>query len=958
MTPRLRDDLVAATVEEDGVVYVDLTDPTTGVSFRFYDFEYELAKQLNGQPVEAVVAWASLTYQTDMTTAALDEFVEKLAGLGFLAMPGVVARAAEPPPSSPFTLSAKEVAETESIGVASAPMFEGLTGELFGDVPAGPAAPLVTAPGLTPAVSAETAFGRPVGPFVPAEPAPPPSRRAGVEAGAPEPSQRERSGGAPTSRPRTLTGVTLAPLTPMTAPGGADTAASPPALPRLQSLGSPLPPLMADAVRGGAEIKRSPPRPGSTAQSPAPVAVPAPKPQSSPWPLIPASTSPPVATKSSPAAKSSARAPVAPSPPASDETPFASIAHAIVSEAEFPRGWPSLGEGLEHSGPTPAMGSIIPPEALAGGPERDDRAHDREKRKQAPAPAAAKVAPSPVAPAAAATAAPPPSAVPPATSAPAATVAPLPTAVPPATSAPVAPAPPLTPSAAPLPAVAAAAAVASATTSASASPPGPSPAVATESAPPAVLAVSPAAAEAPAAAPAPALTGGPATVGAAGSSRMSAAWVAALTDEVERPATVERRQPPPPEVVVMPPVEPSAMPPVPKRRAPLVAGIVVLGAVVAGAVVANRQPASHLPVPSLATPSVHVTTPQPTTTYEWFRTPGKVIPGRDDEVGFKVAGRLQDVMPPGTTFSAGEAVAHLQGSATRELNVNRIRSRVAFFEQLRDSSRAAGNEAAARQAEANVVARKRELADAQAKLSEMEIRPAMAGTIGEVLIQRGAPVRAGAPVFRIRAAGPRATFPFSAEEQAKARALGFCRVETVPGEPAGAAAAPAAGTAPSAPAGPAAPSAPPASAPGGGEAPSPGAGGALAPGEKPARVVDCALPATVVTGSAAPPPSASPLAVDLPGAAGVSPGTVVRLASARFDGVFPVPRQAVVHGAAGSDRVWVVSEATQAADSRAVELAPSNGEPALVTRGLAAGDMVIVDPPADLASGVQVNILH
>src|ERR1041384_3698798 len=102
MTPRLRDDLVAATVEEDGVVYVDLTDPTTGVSFRFYDFEYELAKQLNGQSVDAVVAWASDVDQTEMTVAALDEFVEKLRGLGFLVVPGAAARLKETP-SSPFT---------------------------------------------------------------------------------------------------------------------------------------------------------------------------------------------------------------------------------------------------------------------------------------------------------------------------------------------------------------------------------------------------------------------------------------------------------------------------------------------------------------------------------------------------------------------------------------------------------------------------------------------------------------------------------------------------------------------------------------------------------------------------------------------------------------------------------------------------------------------------------------
>src|SRR5216110_737328 len=108
MAPRLRDDLVAATVEEDGVVYLDLTDPATGVSFRFYDFEYELAMQLTGQPVEDVVAWASVTYELDLTPAALDEFVEKLAGLGFLASAGagIGAQPTEISPLSPSSGSA------------------------------------------------------------------------------------------------------------------------------------------------------------------------------------------------------------------------------------------------------------------------------------------------------------------------------------------------------------------------------------------------------------------------------------------------------------------------------------------------------------------------------------------------------------------------------------------------------------------------------------------------------------------------------------------------------------------------------------------------------------------------------------------------------------------------------------------------------------------------------------
>src|SRR3569833_604530 len=101
MAPRLRDDLVAATVNDAEVTYVDLTDPASGANFRFYDFEYDLAKQLTGQPLEDVVAWASATYQLDQTTEALDQFIEKLAGLGFLAGDGGGAQAEAIPAAAP-----------------------------------------------------------------------------------------------------------------------------------------------------------------------------------------------------------------------------------------------------------------------------------------------------------------------------------------------------------------------------------------------------------------------------------------------------------------------------------------------------------------------------------------------------------------------------------------------------------------------------------------------------------------------------------------------------------------------------------------------------------------------------------------------------------------------------------------------------------------------------------------
>src|SRR5258708_3316294 len=83
-TPRFRKELPAAATETDGVPCVQVTDPVTGTSFTFYEFEYDLAHQLDGQDVEDVIAWAAANYQAPLTPEAIDEFAAKLRQLGFL----------------------------------------------------------------------------------------------------------------------------------------------------------------------------------------------------------------------------------------------------------------------------------------------------------------------------------------------------------------------------------------------------------------------------------------------------------------------------------------------------------------------------------------------------------------------------------------------------------------------------------------------------------------------------------------------------------------------------------------------------------------------------------------------------------------------------------------------------------------------------------------------------------
>jgi hypothetical protein len=83
-SPRFRQDLATSAIEADGVPCVDVRDPKTGTSFRLYDFEYQLALQLNGQPLAEVIGWASQNYGVELTTDSVGEFATRLRELGFL----------------------------------------------------------------------------------------------------------------------------------------------------------------------------------------------------------------------------------------------------------------------------------------------------------------------------------------------------------------------------------------------------------------------------------------------------------------------------------------------------------------------------------------------------------------------------------------------------------------------------------------------------------------------------------------------------------------------------------------------------------------------------------------------------------------------------------------------------------------------------------------------------------
>ena len=120
-SPRFRQDLTVSPTEADGVACVDVSDPKTGANFRLYDFEYQLALQLNGQPVAQVTDWASTTYGADLTADGIKEFASRLGELGFLERSTAALDAAGPRAPLPSTVTRASTPVASAVRPAPAP---------------------------------------------------------------------------------------------------------------------------------------------------------------------------------------------------------------------------------------------------------------------------------------------------------------------------------------------------------------------------------------------------------------------------------------------------------------------------------------------------------------------------------------------------------------------------------------------------------------------------------------------------------------------------------------------------------------------------------------------------------------------------------------------------------------------------------------------------------------------
>jgi hypothetical protein len=277
--------------------------------------------------------------------------------------------------------------------------------------------------------------------------------------------------------------------------------------------------------------------------------------------------------------------------------------------------------------------------------------------------------------------------------------------------------------------------------------------------------------------------------------------------------------------------------------------------------------------------------------YRWFDSVGTVKPGGERALTFVSAGKVASVLAAGSVFQAGAVIAELEGARRWKNELTHHNERLAHYEKLLESARAKSDPSETRQAETKVAEKKRLVAEAQTKVTREQIIAAGPGEIAETVVTVGAAVKPAATAARTKGTDWRAELELSHDESERLRHLGFCHVE-IDGKP-----------------------------------------------------LECTL--------AAEGGDETHVVIDLAPDPAVTAGKPVRVARARFDGVFVLPASALVPTKGSDHRVFVAKDGH--AEPTAVVIADQTSTDIVVSQGLEPGSAVILDPPPTLSPRESIH---
>lgn len=241
--------------------------------------------------------------------------------------------------------------------------------------------------------------------------------------------------------------------------------------------------------------------------------------------------------------------------------------------------------------------------------------------------------------------------------------------------------------------------------------------------------------------------------------------------------------------------------------------------------------------------SVDTVVPSPSAVYRWFGTVGEMQPPAPATLVLPAGGKVVHVREAGSKFRAGDVLANTDEGKRQEGEIDHLRERIAYYQQMLEAMTAEGNKPEVRQAEIKLGEKRRLLDEAMAAFAQVAIVAATDGEVDAVAVKAGDTAKPGDVVLTLKAHQARAVFKLSHDDADQAQRLAFCRVLLA-------------------------------------DAPA-----------------DCEFVGTDAEDT---------VVVELPVGTVGNPGQAVQLARARFDGVFPVPNSAVVQ-IGNTERLFVAA---------------------------------------------------
>jgi multidrug efflux pump subunit AcrA (membrane-fusion protein) len=180
--------------------------------------------------------------------------------------------------------------------------------------------------------------------------------------------------------------------------------------------------------------------------------------------------------------------------------------------------------------------------------------------------------------------------------------------------------------------------------------------------------------------------------------------------------------------------------------------------------------------------AVRTIVPSPASVYRWFEVTAQVKAAPSTAASLPAGGKVAEILPAGSKVAAGDVIVTLDIAKRARGEVAHNKERLAYYQQMLESMRAAGNRGEVRQAELKIEEKQKLLEAAQAELEKVAVVAKGPGVVAEALVAVGAQIKAGEPLVRMKGGAPSATFALGKELAAEARKSGFCRAE-VAGKP-------------------------------------------------------------------------------------------------------------------------------------------------------------------------------